>query len=123
MNVVLWVMQAVLAALFAFVGVGKLVRDKVRMREQLPWVEDFSQRTVRIIGVAELLGAVGLVVPGATGIAPWLTPLAAAGLAVLMVLAALTHVRRKEPQVLPVVLALGLVAAFVAWQRFGPHAF
>jgi uncharacterized membrane protein YphA (DoxX/SURF4 family) len=97
MNTVLWVLQVVLAALFAIAGVMKATQPKAKLAQRLPWAEDFAPATVRFIGVMELLGAAGLILPAVTGIAPILTPLAAAGLAVMMLLAALTHVRRKEP--------------------------
>ena len=123
MNVVVWIVQVVLALLFAFVGFGKLARPKEDLRERMGWVDDFSQGTVRLIGAAEVLGALGLVLPAATGVATWLTPTAAVGLVVVMLGAVATHLRRREPQVLPVNVVLLLLAAFVAWQRFGPHAF
>ena len=97
MQLFLWVVQAVLAAAFLISGVQKATQPKERLASRLPWVEDFSPGTVRFIGIVELLGAVGLILPAATGIAPILTPIAATGLAVVMVLAAATHVRRKEP--------------------------
>ena len=122
MNTALWIIQILLALAFGVAGVLKATQGR-KLEDRMPWVEDFSDRTVRFIGVMELLGAIGLVLPAATGVATWLTPLAATGLAVVMVLAILTHLRRKEPQVTPVNLALGLLAAFVAWQRFGPHSF
>jgi uncharacterized membrane protein len=122
-NVVVWIVQVVLALLFAFVGFGKLARPKEDLRERMGWVDDFSQGTVRLIGAAEVLGALGLVLPAATGVATWLTPTAAVGLVVVMLGAVATHLRRREPQVLPVNVVLLLLAAFVAWQRFGPHAF
>jgi uncharacterized membrane protein len=122
MNTVLWIIQILLAAAFGMAGVLKSTQGS-KLKDKMPWVEDFSDRTVRFIGVMELLAAIGLILPAATGIATWLTPLAATGLVVVMVLAVLTHLRRKEPQVTPVNLALGLLAAFVAWQRFGPHSF
>jgi uncharacterized membrane protein len=118
----LWIIQVLLAAAFGMAGVLKSTQG-TKLKDKMPWVEDFSDRTVRFIGVTELLGAIGLILPAATGVATWLTPLAATGLAVVMVLAILTHVRRKEAQVTPVNLVLGLLAAFVAWQRFGPHSF
>ena len=123
MNVVVWIVQVVLALLFAFVGFGKLARPKEDLRERMGWVDDFSQGTVRLIGAAEVLGALGLVLPAATGVATWLTPTAAVGLVVVMLGAVATHLRRREPQVLPVNVVLLLLAAFVAWQRIGPHAF
>ncbi|WP_235545754.1 DoxX family protein [Phycicoccus sp. Soil802] len=121
MNTVLWIVQIILAVAFGVAGVLKSTRGRA-LEGTMPWVEDFSDRTVRFIGVMELLGAIGLVLPAATGIAAWLTPLAATGLVVVQVLAVVTHLRRKEPQVVPVNVVLGLLAAFVAWQRFGPHS-
>lgn len=122
MNTVLWIVQILLAVAFGFAGVLKSTQGR-RLEARMPWVEDFSDGTVRFIGVMELLAAIGLVLPAATGIATWLTPLAATGLVVVQVLAVVTHLRRKEPQVVPVNVVLALLAAFVAWQRFGPQAF
>jgi uncharacterized membrane protein YphA (DoxX/SURF4 family) len=122
-NVLLWVLQVVLAAMFAMAGVMKSSQPKETLNERLPWVEDFSARTVRFIGVVELLAAIGLLLPAATGIAPVLTPLAASGLVVLMALAANTHRRRGEPGAIAFNAALLVVAGVVAWGRFGPYAF
>jgi uncharacterized membrane protein YphA (DoxX/SURF4 family) len=123
MNIVLWIVQIVLAAAFVLAGVMKSTRAKEKLQPSLPWVEDFSLGTIRLIGVAELLGGLGLVLPAATGIAPVLTPIAATCLAVVMVLAAITHIRRKEPSGVAVNAVLFLLAAFVAWGRFGPWSF
>lgn len=71
----------------------------------------------------EILGAIGLSLPGATGIAPILTPIAATGLAITMVLAAVVHARLKENQQIVVNVVLFALAAFVAIMRFGPNAF
>lgn len=122
MNTVLWIVQILLAVAYGVAGVLKSTQGR-KLLDKMPWVEDFSDRTVRFIGVMELLGAIGLVLPAATGIATWLTPLAATGLVVVQLLAVATHLRRKEPQVVPVNLVLALLAAFVAWQRFGPQSF
>jgi uncharacterized membrane protein YphA (DoxX/SURF4 family) len=122
MNVVLWIVQGVLAAMFALAGVMKAFQPKDKLAGRLPWVEDFSQPTVRLIGIVELAAALGLILPAATGIAPILTPLAASGLAVVMVLAAITHGRRKEPSGIGFNAVLFLLAAFVAWGRFGPYS-
>jgi uncharacterized membrane protein len=123
MNVFLWILQAVLALMFAMAGVQKATQPKDKLVTRLPWVADFSQGTVRLIGIAELAGALGLILPAATGIAPVLTPLAAAGLAVIMVLAAITHARRKEPGAIAFNAVLFVVAAVIAWGRFGPYSF
>lgn len=122
MNVALWVVQGVLAAFFLAAGIAKITRSREKLAAMMPWVEQFSPRVVRLIGVAEVAGALGLVLPAATDIAPVLTPIAATGLGLLMVLAMTLHTRRKEPQgvVLNVILLLALV--FVAWGRFGPYS-
>ena len=85
-------------------------------------MSDVSQARVRLIGALEMLGAIGLIVPASTGIAPVLTPIAAAGLAVMMVLAAALHIRRKEAAVVAFPAILLLLATLVAWGRFGPYS-
>ncbi len=121
MNVFLWIVQAVLAAMFVTAGLMKATQPKDKLAPRLPWVQDFSPATVRFIGVMELLGAIGLILPAATGVAPILTPIAATGLAVMMALAVATHVRRKEPSGVAFTAVLFLLAAIVAWGRFGPY--
>lgn len=122
MNVFLWILQALLAAMFAMAGVTKSTRPKQQLASQLPWVEDFSPRLVRFIGAAELAAALGLILPAATGIAPILTPLAATGLAIIMAGAIAVHARRKEPQAIAFNTVLLIAAAAVAWFRFGSHS-
>ncbi|WP_328467079.1 DoxX family protein [Streptomyces sp. NBC_00448] len=122
MNAFLWVVQAVLAASFAMSGLVKATQPRDRLLGWFPWAEDFSPPTVRFIGAMGLLGAVGLIAPAASGIAPELTPAAATGLAVMMALAGATHVRRKEPPGVAVTAVILLLAALVAWGRFGPYA-
>jgi uncharacterized membrane protein YphA (DoxX/SURF4 family) len=123
MNAFLWVLQIVLALMFAMAGVMKATQPKAKLAEKLPWVEDFSPATVRFIGIVELLAAIGLVLPAALDIAPILTPLAAAGLAVVMVLAMLTHRRRREPSAIVFNAVLLVAAVVIAWGRFGPYSF
>lgn len=118
MNTALWIVQGLLAFAFLGAGVLKATKSKEELATRMAWVEDFSPQTVKFIGIVEALGAVGLILPWATGIAPILTPLAATGLAITMVLAAITHVRRKEmPAVVVNAILLGL-SAFVAVGRF-----
>ena len=83
MNVTLWIVQALLAAAFLFAGVSKLTQHHDRLSEQMGWPGDFSPTFVKLIGGLEVLGAIGLISPGVTGIAPILVPLAATGLAVI----------------------------------------
>ncbi|MED7928871.1 DoxX family protein [Nonomuraea sp. LP-02] len=123
MNTALWIVQALLAAMFGMAGLMKSTQPKDKLQPKLPWVEDFSPATIRVIGIAELAAALGLILPALTGIAPILTPLAATGLVVVMILAAFTHARRKEPTAIVFNLVLLALAAFVAWGRFGPYSF
>lgn len=124
MSVTLWIVQGALAAFFGAGGVVKLVRTRQRLAESgLTWVENFSDRAVKAIGALELLAAIGLILPAITGLVPVFVPLAAVGLALLMVGAAVVHVRRDEVPFIGVNAALLAVAAFVAWGRFGPYAF
>jgi uncharacterized membrane protein YphA (DoxX/SURF4 family) len=125
MSIALWVVQVLLAAAFVVSGATKLsqpneklVKMAERFQEHRPWMEDFSQPTVRIIGSLEVLGAIGIVVPSLTGIVPSLTPLAALGLVLTMIGAALTHLRRAEYANIAVNAVLLILAAFVAYGRF-----
>ena len=93
----LWIVNIVLALLFLAAGGMKALAPTPRLRERgMTWTDDFSTRAVTLIGIAEVIGAVGLIVPLATGILPLLTPIAAVCLAVLMVGAITVHVRRSE---------------------------
>jgi uncharacterized membrane protein len=124
MNIALWIVQGLLAAFFGAGGVVKVVRPPKRLYDQgLTWVEDFSAGAVKTIGALELLAAIGLVLPAVTGVVPVLVPLAALGLGLLMIGAAVVHVRRDEVPFVAVNAALLAAAAFVAWGRFGPYAF
>jgi hypothetical protein len=122
MNVFLWILQAVLAAMFAM-AFQKVTQPKEKLAARLPWVVDFSAGTVRFIGVMEVLGAIGLILPAALDIAPVVTPLAATGLAIVMALAMNTHRRRREPGAIAFTAVLFIVALVIAWGRFGPYAF
>ena len=104
--------------MFLMAGGTKVMQPKAKLAAHMGWVEDFSQPTVWVIGVLEILGAIGLIVPAVTGILPWLTPLAAAGLAMTMVGAALTHARRGEYPMIGVNLLLLALTLFVAYGRW-----
>ena len=112
----LWVVQALLAFAFTAAGVMKLSTPHDQMMANgMGWAADFSATQVQLIGAAEVAGAIGLIVPAATGILPVLTPVAAAALTVLMGGAIMTHVQRSEAFVGPLVLAA--LSALVAWGR------
>jgi len=117
MNTVLWIVQILLALAFGMAGFMKATRPIETMVSRMAWAADYSPRTIKLIGVVEILGALGLILPQLTGIAPILTPLAAIGLAIVMVLAIGVHLRRREfPVILFNVILLAL-SVFVAWGR------
>jgi uncharacterized membrane protein YphA (DoxX/SURF4 family) len=124
MNLALWIVAIVLAVSFAGSGLMKLLvpKDKLVSSGQ-GWAQDYTPTNIRLIGVVELLGAAGLILPAVTHIAPILLPLAAIGLALVMVGAAAVHARRKETMNIGVNAVLLALAVFVAWGRFGPYPF
>lgn len=118
LNFWLWAAAAVLAVLYLMAGGMKATQPIDKLAAQMKWPADLPRLT-RFVGVAEVLGAIGLILPLATGILPWLTPLAALCLVLVQVLAIGFHVMRKEFQIVPANIVLLALAAFVAWGRFG----
>ena len=120
MNIALWIVQGLLAAVYLAAGLMKVVRSREQMvaSGSFEWAKDMSDGAVKAIGAVEVLGALGLVLPELTGIAPVLTPIAAVGLVVVQVVAARLHLRLGERKSLPVNVILLLLAAFVAIGRF-----
>lgn len=114
----LWTVQVLLALAFTMAGVMKATQPIEALAAQMPWAGDVPAALVRFIGVSELLGGIGLVLPSATRIQPRLTPIAAAGLVLVMILAALFHASRGEWGGLVPNAVLGGLAAFVAWGRW-----
>jgi uncharacterized membrane protein YphA (DoxX/SURF4 family) len=106
MNIVFWIITALVALAFLASGAMKLTQPKEKMSTQMKWVEDFDQNTIRGIGALEVLGAIGLVLPRLTNILPWLSGLATVGLILTMIGAAVVHTRRKETIVPNIVLGL-----------------
>ncbi|TFV83267.1 DoxX family protein [Blastococcus sp. CT_GayMR20] len=123
MNVVLWIIAGLLALAFLGAGLTKLTQPKEKLAASMAWVEDFSPGMVKLIGALEVLAAIGLVLPAALDVLPVLVPLAAVGLIALMIGAAITHARRSETPMIAVNVVLLLLAAVVAWGRFGPWSF
>jgi uncharacterized membrane protein len=118
MSIAVWIVSGLLAAAYLAAGVMKSTQPKEKLAASLPWTGDFSPAAIKFIGITEFLGALGLVLPWLTGIAPVLTPIAATGLALIQALAIIVHVRRREPNALPINLVLLIAAAFVAIVRF-----
>ena len=123
MNTFLWILQIVLAAMFLMAGAMKMMQPKDKIQEQMAWVEDFDGSHIKGIGGLEVLAAIGLILPGVLDIAGALTAWAALGLLVLMIGAAVVHGRRKEWPYVGMNLMLGILAAIVAWGRFGDYSF
>ena len=118
MNILLWLVQILLAAAFGMAGVMKATQPvDVLAANGIAWAPQVPLALVRFIGISELLGAVGLILPALTKIKPFLTPLAALGLLTVMILAMGFHVSRGEAGALPINIVLGGLAAFVAWGR------
>ena len=119
MNIALWMAQGLLALVFLTSGIAKSSMGKERLiASGQTGVAPFPLPFIRVIGAAEILGAIGLILPGATRIAPVLTPVAAAGLALIMVGAALSHWSLGErKQALAVNLVLFLISVFVVVGR------
>jgi uncharacterized membrane protein YphA (DoxX/SURF4 family) len=123
MSIVLWVLQGILAAVFLGAGLVKLARSKQQLAAMGPsmaWADDFSDSLIKVIGIAEVLAALGLVLPGLLGVATVLTPLAGLGLIALMLGAGITHLRRRETSTAAANLLICLLALVVVIARFGP---
>lgn len=119
MTYALWIVQALLALVFLFAGGVKLVTPIEELTKQMPLPGWF----VRFIAVAEVLGAFGLILPGLLGIRPALTPLAAAGLVIIMIGATVFTLTHGGGGTALIPLVVGLLAAFVAYGRWRvvPH--
>lgn len=117
MNIALWVAQVLLGLMFLMSGAMKAFQPLEALAVSLPWVSSTPLALVRFIGLSELLGGVGVLLPALLRIKPILTVWAAIGLAVVMLLAAVFHASRGEFPPVGVNLALMGLAAFVAWGR------
>jgi hypothetical protein len=116
LHIALWLAQGFLAFGFAMTGLVKVTTPIAELATQMPWVASLPL-LVRFIGVLELAGALGLILPTATGIKPVLTPLIASLVVVLMLLAAALHLLHGTVQAVPVNIILGAIAAFIVWGR------
>ena len=117
LSVSLWIAQILLALVFGFAGAMKLATPIAELAKNAAWIKD-SAFLVRFIGISEVAGVLGMLLPSMTRIKPRLTSLAAVGIFIIMVLATGFHLMRGEAKFTPLTLALGALAAFVAWGRF-----
>ena len=123
MNIALWIAQILLAVLYGMAGVMKTFQI-AKVKEQMSWAKERSDGFVRFVGVSELLGALGMILPLVTGILPWLTPLAAGGLLVIQLLAIFTeHFPKKEYKVIPMNVVLLALSVFIIIGRWGLFTF
>jgi hypothetical protein len=118
-NIALWIATGLMTAVFLLAGTNKVAipRAKLMQAPGAGWVNDFSAAFIKVLGGIELVGAVGLIVPGVTGIAPVLVPLAAIGLAIIMTGAAVVEFRRGEPKHAALNLTYLAILLFVAVGR------
>ena len=118
MNIVLWIVQGLLAVIYLFPGQLKTFQT-AKAKDMLPWARNRSDEFVRFVGISELLGALGLILPLVTGVLPWLTVVAAVGLALIQLLAITSvHLPKKEYQIIPVNIVLLALAVFVVIGRW-----
>ena len=123
MNTLLWIAQGLLAAVFLATGLTKLTQSRAKMAAgPMRWAADVTDAQFRAIGALEVLGAIGLIVPAALGVAPILTAFAARGLVLTMVAAIAIHRRLGETERLAVPVVVLALALVVAVERFGAHS-
>lgn len=116
-HIILWIAQIILAAIFLMTGFMKSFQPIEELATTIPWVSSVPSGLVRFIGISELLGGMGLVLPALLRIKPKLTIWAAIGLATIMILAVLFHLSRGELAVIGMNMVLLLLAGFIAWGR------
>lgn len=117
LHISLWVAQVLLAALFLMAGANKLFQSIEELSKMLPWAAEMPEALVRFIGISEVLGGLGLLLPAALRIMPGLTSVAAGGLALVMALASAFHVSRGEASVIPMNIVFMAIAVFIVWGR------
>ena len=116
-NISLWIAQGLLAAMFIMAGAMKATQPIEALAESLPWVTTTPLALVRFIGISELLGGIGLLLPSILRIKPSLTVWTAVGLPVVMVLAAGFHASRGEFSAIGANAMFMAIAVFIAWGR------
>ena len=118
LHITLWVLQVALGLFFMMVGYSHALAPFDQVAQQATWMQHVPRALSLFIGYAEMAGGLGLIVPAATRIAPWLTPLAALGLGTIMILAIPFHIVRGEASVIWMHALFGGLALFVAWGRW-----
>ena len=118
LNIALWVLQVLIACFFVMAGYSHALMPFDQIAQQATWMNDVPRWLSLFIGYAEIAGGLGLIIPAATRITPWLTSLAALGLATIMILAIPFHVLKGEASVIWMHALIAALAVFVAWGRW-----
>ncbi len=117
LRIALWIAQVLVAVVFCGSGFTKLTTPIPELSAMMPWTGEYSVSFVRGIGLIDLLGGIGILLPALTRILPWLTVLAALGCVLLQALAIAFHLSRGEAMVVPLNLVLIALSAFILWGR------
>jgi len=117
LNITLWIAQVLLAAMFLMSGFTKVAQPIEQLSQMLPWASQVPAGLVRFIGISEVLGGLGLILPALLRIKPQLTVWTALGLVVVMIFASTFHLSRGEGAMIGTNIVLALVAVFIAWGR------
>lgn len=115
MEIAYWVVAGLLALLYLYSGGMKVFRSREQLLPMMGWVADTPLRAVRAIGILEVLGAIGLILPPLTGIAPWLATAAATGLTLVQIGGIVLHLRRGEARLIAFNIVLLVLAAVTIW--------
>jgi len=117
-NILLWILAGLLAAMFLLAGAMKVAVPKEKLLSIMVWAKPWPDARLKALGAVEVLGAIGLILPRALNIAPVLTPLAAVGCAIVMIGATITHIRMKDYKGVGMPGVLLVLAIVVAAGRF-----
>jgi len=117
LHISLWIVQVLLAASLIWAAAMKLFQPVEKLAEMWPWAGQVSAGLLKLTGLIDLLGALGLILPALLRIRPKLTWISAACIVVLMVVASIFHIKRGEAGLIAPNIVFALLAAFVAWGR------
>ena len=118
MNTILWIIQGILATVFTLSGLLIMLLPKEKFVSRLSWVNEYSNNMRYFICGSKIAGAIGLILPMLLNILPVLTPIAALGIAAIMILAMAYHIKKKEYKDVPATLLFLALSLFVAFNRF-----
>jgi len=117
LHIILWIVQIILATSFIWGGFMKLFIPVEKLSAMWPWAGQISPVLVRITGIIDLTGAIGLILPSLLRIKPILTPISAIAIVILMICASLFHIARGEASQIGANIVFAMLAAFIAWGR------